>query len=279
MALKDILVPYNGQNTANCALKQAILLAEKHAAHVTACFPYDPPAVVSTARQLMSKRLEEQFHQIVDRMEVEARSAIRQAFDEQVAGVSVPERVHSLEIIGNSDIAVTKAARHFDVTFIGQNLSGYSDGSNMIHPDVIALRSGKPVLVVPHRDPSSDLARRVVIAWDGKRAAARAVGEAMQLFGPFADASVLRVGSQDASADYWAKQLCTNLSRHGTQAEDVSKMAKGSVAQTILDHCADFKADLLVMGAYEHSKFSEDILGGTTNDVLSSLIIPCFMAH
>jgi nucleotide-binding universal stress UspA family protein len=56
-------------------------------------------------------------------------------------------------------------------------------------------------------------------------------------------------------------------------------MAKGSVAQTILDHCADFKADLLVMGAYEHSKFSEDILGGTTNDVLSSLIIPCFMAH
>ncbi len=277
--VKDILVAYNGLDTARAALATGLALAREYEAHLTGCFPYNPPEVLATAERWMTKGLTQEFKQITARMESNARGAVEQSYREITAEFEAPELLHWLKMVGNSDRAITKAARHFDLTLIGQNADLAQAATDPIHPDVVALRSGKPVLVVPAKYEGLPKARKVVIAWDGKRAAARTVGDALHLLGPFAGANILTVGKPDDKAEFWARQLCSHLERHGVEARSETLAPRVSTGRTIIDYCVQSDADLLIMGAYEHSKFSEDILGGTTNEVMAALSIPVFMAH
>ncbi|GKY90112.1 universal stress protein [Sinisalibacter aestuarii] len=279
MGLKNILVPYNGTTSANRALAQALSIAEERGAHVTGCFPYEAFDSLGVFDLPMSRPLKEDFRKIAKRMETEARKAVEERFREATSACAAPDRLHCLDITGDTDIAITKAARHFDLTVISPADPEDDPDARQVHPDVIALRSGKPVLIVPKGKPTGAIGRRVVLAWDGKRAAARAVGEVLQMFGPIGAAFVLRVGAPDEAADFWSGQLCDHLARHDTPATFLRRDESGSIAATILDVCNEVGADLLVMGAYEHSKFGEDLLGGTTNDILAGLSIPVFMAH
>jgi len=70
------------------------------------------------------------------------------------------------------------------------------------------------------------------------------------------------------------------LRRHGIEAEAMVRPAdRGGVARTLMEVCQEVGAGLLVMGAYEHSKFSEDILGGVTRDIFDEAPLPVLMSH
>ena len=279
MGLKDILVPYNGSSSASHALAQALSLASERDGHVTGCFPYEASQLLGPLDLPMSRGLREEFRKIAERLENEARKTVEARFFQEAESFAAQDRLHCLKLAGNADLAITKAARHYDLTVLGARAHDDDPETRQVRPDVIALRSGKPVLIVPGRKPGTSLGRRVVIAWDGKRAAARTVGELLQLFGPVDEAFVLRIGPPDEAADYWSEELFAHFARHDSVASPVRRDARGSIARTILGFCDEVGADLLAMGAYEHSKFSEDVLGGTTNDILKHLNIPVFMAH
>ena len=76
-----------------------------------------------------------------------------------------------------------------------------------------------------------------------------------------------------------AIDLQTILSRHGIQAEHHQLTLQGSVADTVLKFCADIDAGLLVMGAYQHSKLSEDLFGGVTATALAKTHLPLLLSH
>ena len=145
-----------------------------------------------------------------------------------------------------------------------------------------ALFSGQiPVLLIPS-SPLSASWQRVVLGWDQSNEALRAVRAALPLL---QSAQSLSIAIIDPPA-YGAERsdpggaLSQMLSRHGVHAE-VSVLARTlpSIAEEINRHVLDKGADLLIMGAYGHSRLRESILGGTTRSMLEKAMVPVFMAH
>ena len=147
-----------------------------------------------------------------------------------------------------------------------------------------ALFDGQaPVLVLPD-DPalSQSFGGRVVIAWDQSREALTAVRKALPFLTRAESVNIVVVdpSAHGAERSDPGGALCQMLVRHGVRAE-VSVLAKTMprISDVILRHVRDQGADLLVMGAYGHSRFREAILGGATRDMLELAEVPVLMAH
>ena len=124
------------------------------------------------------------------------------------------------------------------------------------------------------------LGDHAAVAWDGKRSAARALADAMLILENKARVTVVTVGARPPAPAPEGRDLMAHLARHGTPAEALHVAPEGrTVGRALLDACAGIGAGLLVMGAYEHSKFGEDLIGGVTNEVMRRAPIPVLMAH
>jgi nucleotide-binding universal stress UspA family protein len=139
-----------------------------------------------------------------------------------------------------------------------------------------------PVLLLPGTLLPETLGKRVVIAWNQGREAMAAVRRALPLL---RKADLVNIVVVDPPA-YGPERsdpggaLCQMLVRHGVKAE-VSVLARTMprVSDVLVRHVRDQNADILVMGAYGHSRFREAILGGATRDMLELAQVPVFLAH
>jgi len=145
----------------------------------------------------------------------------------------------------------------------------------------VLMKAGRPVLLTPEK-PVETIGRRVAIAWKPGPEAARAMTAASSILSS-ADRIILLVTSEDDAhhdaindaAEYLAQQL----QWHGIQAEVKTAAASWSISETIKTMAYNCGADLLVMGAYGHSRMREFVSGGVTHDVLADCAIPVFMFH
>ncbi|HSF91566.1 MAG TPA: universal stress protein, partial [Paracoccaceae bacterium] len=146
-----------------------------------------------------------------------------------------------------------------------------------VHPDVVARNSGRPVIVVPAGYRTESLGDVAVIAWDGRRAAARAVADAMNVLENKSKVTVLSVSKPDQTD---LSSIDDLLARHGINfTNEVQPKGAETIASRILGTVEKSGAGLLIMGAYEHSKFAEDIFGGVTNEVLKKSTVPVLLSH
>jgi nucleotide-binding universal stress UspA family protein len=175
------------------------------------------------------------------------------------------------------------AARHADLTILGQP----RDGDPLIGQYALVERclfaSGRPVIIVPAAAEALSPNGTVVAAWDGSAEAARAINDAMAFLKP-ATRVVLLVGimieGDDGEGAPQTEAMVAHLKRHGVTAEVVRvKVSQGDVGRLLLSSAKDLGADLMVMGAFHHSRWREFILGGVTLTVLEEATIPLFMAH
>ena len=149
-----------------------------------------------------------------------------------------------------------------------------------VMPDVLALQSGRPVLIVPDGYEAEALAEHAIVAWDGKRAAARAIGGALSILQDKAKVTVLTVGNVSLGEELPGGGIMTLLERHGINASHLHKNAGArSTARVIEETARDISAKLIVMGAFEHSKFAHDLFGGVTTEILKTASVPVFMSH
>jgi len=141
--------------------------------------------------------------------------------------------------------------------------------------------SGRPVVVVPfvHREPFK--LDRVLVAWDGGRLAARALGDALPLLRRAPAVDVVVVTTEPVKSDEIpGADIARMLARHGVAVELRRIGAAGiSVADAILNDAAESAADLIVMGGYGRSRLREFVLGGTTRAILTSMTAPVLMSH
>lgn len=140
------------------------------------------------------------------------------------------------------------------------------------------FESGRPLLVVP---PGHDdfTCRRVLVAWDGSRSAARAVADALPFLSMAESVEILSVnGEKDLSATVPGSELAPHLARHGAKV-NVSLAHGGDVAQTIREQALSRGADMIVMGSYKHSRLREWLLGGVTQSLLKSSPLPLLTSH
>ena len=145
------------------------------------------------------------------------------------------------------------------------------------------LSAGRPALVVPDIGAGKTLGRRVMIAWDTGREAARAVNDALPILQQAEAVTVLSVNPRpgiDLHGEEPGADIALHLTRHGVKVEvQRTQVEEINIGDTILSRLADLGSDLLVMGAYGHSRLREVVLGGVTRTLLESMTVPVLMSH
>ena len=173
-------------------------------------------------------------------------------------------------------------ARQVDATILGQP----RDGDPMVGQYALVERclfaSGRPVIIVPAALTEVALEGTIVAAWDGSAEAARAFNDALTFLKP-AQRVVVLSGVADGAAEKDAppvEDMVSHLERHGVRVEVVRVAAsEGDVGRLLLSQAKSLNADMIVMGAFHHSRWREFILGGVTLTMLEEATIPLFMAH
>lgn len=144
------------------------------------------------------------------------------------------------------------------------------------------FEGGAPVLVLPEAKLSEVPGRNVVVAWNQSNEALAAVRRALPLLqrAERVTIAVINPPPHGPERSDPGGMLSQMLSRHGVRAE-VAILAQTlpRVSDTLARHVRDVGADLLVMGAYGHSRFREAILGGTTRNMLEQAPVPVFLAR
>ena len=177
---------------------------------------------------------------------------------------------------------VAERARYADIVVLPRP---YGEGRGVEDEAVLeaALFEGHaPVLVVPGKDLPDSFGRRIVLAWNESVEALSAVRKSMPLLAAadLVDVAIIDPPQHGPDRSDPGGRLSQMISRHGVRAE-VSVLAKTMprVSDVIRRHAGDRGADLVVMGAYGHSRFREAILGGATRNMLESCEVPVLLAH
>ena len=173
---------------------------------------------------------------------------------------------------------LAEQARAADLVVVGRKTAGEApDRRCAVDPGVLVMVAGRPVLVAP---PGIDYieASRVVVAWKDTREARRAVHDAL----PFLKRAkyVHVVSVNEPGAVFGTRDVADHLRQHGIEATTAETQAVNeSTAEGLLDVASECGADLLVMGAYGHSRMREWVFGGVTRDLLEGAPICCLMSH
>jgi nucleotide-binding universal stress UspA family protein len=180
--------------------------------------------------------------------------------------------------IGLPTSYVTRRSQDVDLVVLGQRNPDQTTGLDA--PQEVVIACGRPVLIVPYAGHVDRIGENAVIAWNGSREAARAVQDALPLLSASASVTVLLVNPEEDADIEAADDLALHLAHHGLNAKKlVVREDVLPVSDTVLTQVAELGADLLVMGAYSHSRLRETILGGVTRDMLRNMNVPVLMAH
>ena len=212
----------------------------------------------------------------------ERAKSVAAAFDEATRRAGVSAETRRIEA-GNGDVPTQFAhiARRFDLSVIGQFESGRGHQTKNIVIEAALFESGRPVLIVPFIQKGRLKLDHVMVCWDGSRAAARAVADALPFLTRSGKVSIVVANIQSAkSADLPGADIATHLTRHGVNVTiEHIPVSEIDVSNAILSYAADMYPDLIVMGGYGHSRLREFILGGTTRGMLASMTKPTLMSH
>lgn len=272
MSVRNILVAFNGSDSSATALKYAISLSPKDA-HITALLAHSTHELVNSRAAWVPASA----RKIIEEANADIIGEIEERFNTLWGGCDMGERLTFRRESGRVDTVLSEAARCFDLLVVGQDRVGDVDEHVTINPDRIALLSGRPVLIVPRGYDADAKHAHAALVWDGTRASARALSDSLGLLEDQGRVTVLTVGDDPAPRP--VSELLAHLSRHGVSAEHLELSAEPGPARSILSYCAETDPGLLVMGAYEHSKFREDFLGGVTARILRGMKTPVMLSH
>ncbi len=273
MSTRNILVAFNGSDSAETALRYAASIARTSGAHVTALVAHSGHETVSSHAPWVPAKARE----IIAAANAKIIDDIRAKFDALSGDLGLGDRVHYVDTAGRVDAVISETARGFDLLIVGRPSDGDADEHVVLHPDRIALMSGRPVMVIPAGHDREARHARAAVAWDGSRAAGRALFDSLQLLEDHGEVTILTIEGTDMPRP--VGEVVDHLDRHDIAARHEELKLSHGVARTILAYARDADPSLLVMGAYEHSKFREDFLGGVTERVLKDIRIPVLLSH
>jgi nucleotide-binding universal stress UspA family protein len=188
-----------------------------------------------------------------------------------VSRESILQKCESHEV---ADLLVEYARLH-DLTIM-------SESNDQWCAEAVIFGSGKPTLILPQNPRSRPFELgTIAVAWDFSRAAARAVSDALPLLERAKKVRVVTVlNEKNLDRKHSAEELSKNLSRHGIDVVLDRVDAKGRPIGGILEaYVAAHASDMLVMGAYGHSRLREFVLGGATKSLLSKPPLPILFSH
>jgi nucleotide-binding universal stress UspA family protein len=278
MAYREILVVVENAVTAAQRVAPAAALAAGFGARLTGFFATGYP--ISTAYGDLSG-----WAELVDAYMQAQRaeaSAAEAAFRQELAARKLTGEWLYRE--AEATASVIAEAALFDLVVLGQpNPDSAPGGSFGVRPEEIVLGGGRPVLLVPYAGSFAEFGKRVLVAWNRRREAVRALHDALPILERAEAVTVIEVDPSETILNepvVSAQTLVAELSRRGVAASAESETSGDlSVDNVLLSRAADLGADLLVMGAYGHSRLREYVLGGVSRGIFRQMTIPVLMAH
>lgn len=280
MSYKTVLFVVSRPQDLHAPLEAAIAFARQQGAHldvlcigvdlsVSGYYAYGGAIAVSTASFSEEARQEAQ--------------ALCQAAEERLSRVEFPYALKQ-SVVLDTGIAplIGRWARYCDLALLPQP----EEDSDPAEAEAIieaALFGGEaPVLVMPRGQETPPKAERIVLAWNESDEAFAAMRAALPLLTSADEVSVAIVNPSPRGRDETppGEDIARLLSRHGVKVE-VTLLPQDlpHVSQVLARHASDIGADLIVMGAYGHSRLREAILGGATRDLILSTQAALFLAH
>jgi nucleotide-binding universal stress UspA family protein len=281
MSYKDLLVVLDSDAASRGRIALAAALAERFASHLVGLYPLPIPQAPRHLGYYDPALLDPFFRELRAQAQ-EVSDKEREAFEHAASlrGLSAEWRV--VDEGPQSDPALH--ARYVDLTILGQ-LDPDRGNADLVRPrpEHVTLASGRPILVVPYAGRFETVGRRVLIGWNATREATRAVNDAMPLLAAAEVVTVLTIDARegpDAHGELPGADISLHLARHGVKATIERTVSAGIPAgDVLLSRAADLGADLLVIGAYGHSRVRELLLGGATRSILRSMTLPVLMSH
>ncbi|HEU5407912.1 MAG TPA: universal stress protein [Nitrospira sp.] len=175
---------------------------------------------------------------------------------------------------------LAEISRLYDLSIVVQPYHAKPGPGDLI-PEAGLLSSGRPALMVPHVYVGSLEMERVLICWNGRRLAARAIHDTMPFLHNAKVIDVLAVNEADSTeSEVSSAALVAHLARRDISV-DVQQLTADAfnIHTAILSLAADRGTDLIVMGGYGHSRLREFILGGVTRGILRSLTVPALISY
>jgi nucleotide-binding universal stress UspA family protein len=280
MTIKTIAVSLNDVDNLDHLLPTAVAMAVAHDAHLSGVYVI-PSVEVYAAYSGMA------MAEVVDTQRkryLEMSDGVRGKFARALDANGLQGEFHQLDAISVTIAReFCEAARVADVAVIAQVDSENHGGVEGEFAGTVAMDLGRPVVIVPRGRSFDPVGSKVVIGWNGTREAARACFDALPMLQAGADITLVWVDPQKNAREAGnvpGTEMASALARHGFKVTaEPMPTANGDAGEALLTKANDIGADLLVMGAYGHSRLRQFVFGGASETVLSGAPLPVLMSH
>lgn len=289
MSLKTVLAPVLGNEADVPILNAARSLAAMHGAHIFVAHIHRDPreVLVPQIGMGMSASMIESIVEQAENAANESRAASLAAFDRwrEANNFPVVEKPTATDgvtvsfetLVGEPGRVVARRARTVDAICVVAPTDREGTDAAVI-AETAMMESGKATLVVPH-DVEMPAIKGIAIGWNASKEAAAAVSQAMPLLVTAEKVAVMAGIDEDLTEEDLGV-FVESLLWHGVKATAKSfDASSGSISGRLQAEAREAGAQLLVLGAYSHSRLRESIFGGVTDDILTAARIPVLMAH
>lgn len=279
MSLKTLVACMTDREAYGAALQTAASIAEQKSGHLSVlCLGIDRtnPGVYYAGAQAITMQSN------MEEAQADALAA-EEAAHSALGPWSIPFDTQSITTqIGALAPVIGERTQLSDLVVLPKPYGGHAGTEDVVILEAVLFQTRVPVLVLPEGMSAWTPPKRVVIAWNQSPEALSAVKGAIGFLAAAETVDIAIIDPPQHTSDRSdpGGALAEMLSRHGVHAS-ISVLARTMprISEVLARHCEDREADMIVMGAYGHSRLREAILGGATRNMLEIAAVPVLMAH
>lgn len=287
MSIASILTLVDGDEGSAAVVEAAFSFAAQHAAYLEVLHVQPDPrdGIPIIADGMTGAMVTQVMNEIREKGEAQAREAQR-LFNEGCSKADLPAnnaddhspgrgRAAWRLVQGRPEVELARRGLLFDLLILPQP-QAEKEGLSASGLEAALFEVGGPVLVIP-KDYSGPIGSSVIVTWNGRREAARAITAGLPILQRAKQVTVVSIEESARTAD--PAQAAGRLALHHIEAEAHRISGERPAGETLLGEAAERQADLIVMGAYGHSRLRQFVVGGVTRRLLAEARIPLLMAH
>lgn len=278
--LGRIAVHLSADENCKRRIDVAIKLAKEHQAEIVGVYPVD----ITVPQTFSGTALPSEVTKMIRERLKEGQLQTKKLFEEATSAAGVTGHWRTPK--GAIEDVLAQHARYARLLIMSKAEDPQSTASPITAnvPEAVIMAAGRPVLMVPTVGTMNTIGERVLFCWDKKREAARAFADAAPLLRTAKELVVLAVDEDTESLheqdiqDNDFSDLCTALG-YPTPKVLLRSSKNVGVGNVILNTATDYGSDLIVMGAYGHSRMRQWIMGGASKTLLNSMTVPVLLSH
>jgi nucleotide-binding universal stress UspA family protein len=279
MALKNLIVLTDDSPGCASRIETALVMVDKFDAHLIGVHAQDAEFI----QDQILVELPSDLHEVVRTRMLEAvdkgAEDVAQLFNQKVEQAGRADKSTWRVIHGYPNFVAAVVSRYADLVIAGQSPTK-APQNKIVDPGEVVSTSGRPMFIVPQKFKPKGYTGHAILGWNGSREAARAISDAMMILGSESKVTVVYMGPKSSMPESFGFDIAEHLQRHGIQVDQIELEAKAAdTGMDLIDYANSVEADLIVMGAYTHSRLREEVFGGATRTVLKNMTTPVFLSH